>query len=344
MTEVSDIQVPQVNELPVVPLRSEAGNTFAIKAEAFVAALPTFRVGMIALESVTRQLALIAQEKATAAVGSATAAANSATAAGTAKAAAESAKTAAASSATAAGTAKTAAEAAKTAAAGSATAAATSAVYAKDRLDYVITQAGLTVNTADATQLQAALLRVQKKNNPIIRLTKNQALAGTTGSTPNDWAAHANCTFEKVCTVTTTTPNTRPVIARDLLTYIGIVNETYLFREFAIWRVTWPANTPYLMFQTVNLSNYITTCAAYTKVESGQVTGAWTTGADSTWKLTGEIASGNKPHWYWNIHPVPSTAAGSLLFALPAAVIGAVNLNDQQNWAIYPYIGDQQYD
>lgn len=130
MTDVNSIQVPQINSLPPAPLRSEAGNTFAIKAEAFVAALPAFRVGMIALESVTRQLALIAQEEAAAAANSATAAANSATAAGSAKAAAESAKTAAASSATAAGTAKTAAEAAKTAAAASATAAATSAAAA----------------------------------------------------------------------------------------------------------------------------------------------------------------------------------------------------------------------
>lgn len=165
MTDVNSIQVPQVNSLPPAPLRSEAGNTFAVKAEAFVAALPQFRIGMIALESVMRQLALIAQEEAAAAANSATAAANSATAAGSAKAAAESAKTAAASSATAAGTAKTAAEAAKTAAAASATAAAasatnaaTSAVYAKDRLDYVVTQAGLTLNTSDTSQLQKAIV------------------------------------------------------------------------------------------------------------------------------------------------------------------------------------------
>lgn len=130
MTDVNSIQVPQVNSLPPAPLRSEAGNTFAVKAEAFVAALPQFRIGMIALESVMRQLALIAQEEAAAAANSATAAANSATAAGSAKAAAESAKTAAASSATAAGTAKTAAEAAKTAAATSATNAANSATTA----------------------------------------------------------------------------------------------------------------------------------------------------------------------------------------------------------------------
>lgn len=137
MTDVNSIQVPQVNSLPPAPLRSEAGNTFAVKAEAFVAALPQFRIGMIALESVTRQLALIAQEEAGNAATASTAAANSATAAETAKTAAEASKTAAASSATAAATAKTAAEASKTAAAGSATAAANSATAAANSVNPV---------------------------------------------------------------------------------------------------------------------------------------------------------------------------------------------------------------
>lgn len=141
MTDVNSIEVPQVNSLPPVPLRSEAGNSFALKSEAFVAALPPFRIGMIALESATRQLALIAQEEAT----SATNAADSATA-----------------SAGSALTSKNAAATSASNAATSAAAAAANAVYAKNRIDHVITQNGLTVDVNDVTQLQKALISATK--------------------------------------------------------------------------------------------------------------------------------------------------------------------------------------
>ena len=109
--------------------------------------------------------------------------------------------------------------------------------------------------------------------------------------------------------------------------------------------MSWTANTPYLMYQFLNLTNYLSTVAAYTKIESGTVHSACAEGVTNTWKLTGQQEGGNMPHVYWILHPLPSNnGAGSLLFALPAAVIGPVDLNNQQNWALYPYIGDTQYD
>lgn len=169
MTDVNSIEVPQVNSLPPVPLRSEAGNSFALKSEAFVAALPAFRIGMIALESVTRQLALIAQAEALAAASYAAAAADSTgsalaskNAAATSASNAATSASSAASSASSATTSKNAAATSASNAAASETAAGANAVYAKNRIDHVITQSGLTVDVNDATQLQKALISATK--------------------------------------------------------------------------------------------------------------------------------------------------------------------------------------
>jgi hypothetical protein len=127
MTDINSIEVPQVNSLPPVPLRSEAGNTFALKSEAFVAALPAFRIGMIALESVTRQLALIAQAEALAAASYAAAAADSTGSALASKNAAATSASNAATSASSAASSASSATTSKNAAATSASAAASSA-------------------------------------------------------------------------------------------------------------------------------------------------------------------------------------------------------------------------
>jgi hypothetical protein len=184
-----------------------------------------------------------------------------------------------------------------------------------------------------------------KHYNAIIRLTKNQALLGDTGSPPTGWAAHPNCTFENVCNIGSNgNPASRHPIAKELLAFIGIENALYFGKGFNIWRVSWPANTPYLMYQYVHTSNFLTTTAAYTKLEAGSVSGVWADGIKNTWSLTGQQLGGNMPHTYCFIHPTPSSSAGSLLCALPAAVIGRVDLTEQQRWAMYPYIGDTQYD
>jgi len=226
-------------------------------------------------------------------------------------------------------------------AATSSAASATNAAYAKNKIDHLISRSAMTPSN-DATQLQRAVMN----NSPIIRLTKNQALTGSSGSPPTGWYGHPNCTFENVCNVgSDANPENRHPLAKELLDYIGIRNVAYFGRGFNIWRITWPAGTPSLMHQFLNLTNYLSTVAAYTKLESGAVFGAWADGATNTWKLTGQQTGGNMPHTYWMIHPYPvNNGAGSLLFALPAAVIGPVDLNNQQNWALYPYIGDTQYD
>ena len=226
-------------------------------------------------------------------------------------------------------------------AATSSAASATNAVYAKNKIDHLIVRSGLALSN-DASLLQKAVMY----NSAIIRLTKNQALLGASGSPPTGWNAHPNCTFENVCNVgSDANPENRHPLAKELLDYIGIRNVAYISKGFNIWRITWPAGTPYLMYQFLNLTNYLSTVAGYTKLESGAVVGDWGDGATNAWKLTGQQSGGNMPHTYWTLHPLSSNnGAGSLLFALPAAVIGPVDLNNQQNWALYPYIGDQQYD
>lgn len=221
----------------------------------------------------------------------------------------------------------------------SAAAAAVNAAYAKNKIDHLISRSAMTPSN-DATQLQRAVMN----NSPIIRLTKNQALTGSSGSPPTGWYGHPSCTYENVCNIDSdANPENRHPLAKELLDYIGIRNVVYFGKGFNIWRITWTAGTPYLMYQFLNLTNYLSTVAAYTKLESGAVFGDWADGATNTWKLTGQQTGGNMPHAFWRIHPCPANN-GSLLFALPAAVIGPVDLNNQQNWALYPYIGDTQYD
>lgn len=179
----------------------------------------------------------------------------------------------------------------------------------------------------------------------ILRLTKNQALLGNSGGLPTGWAAHPNCTFENVCNIGSANPDSRHPIAQELLSLIGIKDVFHFGRGFNIWRISWPANTPYLMYQAVITSNYLTTVAAYTKLESGAIGGAWAEGATNEWRLTGMQVGGNMAHTYYMIHPVALyPTAGALLMALPAAVIGRADINDQQRWALYPYVGDTQYD
>lgn len=226
-----------------------------------------------------------------------------------------------------------------------------------DELINLIEKSGIDPASNDLEQIYKAVVKIAtdksneskqaaKFTNPIIRLTKNQSLMGNSGSPPTGWSAHPNCIFENVCNVgSNADPNTRHPFAQELLDSIGIKPVVSLGLGFNIWRISWPANTPYLMYQFLNCSNYTNTVAAYTKLESGSVSGAWAHGATAgEWKLTGQQTGGNMLHAYWMIHPIPSSAAGSLLFALPAAVIGVVDINDNKHWSLYPYIGDTQYD
>ena len=204
-----------------------------------------------------------------------------------------------------------------------------------------------TLHEQTRAELTAAVndhIKNAKYKNAILRLTKNQALLGSSGSPPTGWYAHSNCVFENICNIGSTEPSTRHPLAQELLTYIGLNDVVHFGLGFNIWRVSWPANTPYLMYQFLNLSNYFYTVAAYTKLEAGSVRGCWAEGAANSWKLTGQQTAGNMLHAYWMIHPIPSNAAGSLLFAVPAAVIGVVDIDNPRHWSIYPYVGDTQHD
>lgn len=224
-------------------------------------------------------------------------------------------------------------------------AAASSANAASSSASGAASSAANAGSAAQAAAGSAAQAATSASSMPIIRLTKNQALIGSSGSAPTGWTAHPSCTLTNICNVGSESPSGRHPIAQELLNYIGINHVMYFGLGFNIWRIDWTASTPYLMFQFLNLSNPLMTVAAYTKLESGQVAGCWAEGATNTWKLTGQQAVGGMMHQYWMLHPTPvNNSAGSLLFALPAAVTGKLNLSNPQQWALYPYIGDQQYD
>lgn len=91
-----------ISALPTPPARSDAPATFISRADAFLAALPTFRTEANTLETTVEGYKTAAAASATASANSATASANSATASANSASAAAASATAAANNASAA--------------------------------------------------------------------------------------------------------------------------------------------------------------------------------------------------------------------------------------------------
>ena len=137
-----------ITPLPAAPDPSMSEEDFDATATEFTAALPPLVTEINALipQINAESAAIDADAQATAAAKNA--AATSASGAATSASNAATSASGAASSASSAYTAKLAAE--------------TNAVYAKNRIDHVITQNGLTVDVNDVTQLQTALISATK--------------------------------------------------------------------------------------------------------------------------------------------------------------------------------------
>lgn len=198
---------------------------------------------------------------------------------------------------------------------------------------------------AQLEQSIADYLIVARSEYPILRLSKNQYLSGDSGSPPTHWGAHPNCTFEKICTVygAAQLANRHPESILLLETIKLPSPNGYIGKPFNIWRMRWTAETPYTMYQEVHMSNAITGCFAYTRLESGSISDHWARGAGPEWALTGQFYGGGDAGSWANCHPYPGSGAGSILFALPAVVIGKRSADDKI-WGLYPYLGDAMYD
>jgi hypothetical protein len=81
--------------------------------------------------------------------------------------------------------------------------------------------------------------------------------------------------------------------------------------------------------------------AAFVKVTSGQVSGAWAEGAVmDEWKLCGTVYRGLGGQGYSSSHPYALSDSGSMLVALPATVLGHVDLSEPLNWWLFPELND----
>ena len=179
---------------------------------------------------------------------------------------------------------------------------------------------------------------------PHYRVSTNQVLVGsTTGAadTVNGWMLNATCgaQLDFVQLVQSNLPwDERSDVEKELLTAMGRANATYLHAHFSIYRLSW-SNGPcdWLMYQRAP-SLPVLFSAAFTKRELGTVQGAWATGNDVTWKLTGKAFFGSEsPGGYVNPHPSTTTPSGAILVAMPANVAGWVNLSQPLNWGWFPY-------
>lgn len=188
-------------------------------------------------------------------------------------------------------------------------------------------------------------LLAQEHGYSTLRLSANQRLLGA-GATPDGWLVEPSMTLAKVFTVNTDVLwANRGVEEKALLTAMGLEGVRYINEAFDVWRMSWttlPADPAfqYTLYQKVVGSGAVTV-AAMTKLESGSISNYWAEGAQlGAWKNTGQHVAGS-PLGYLHIHPMRASTAGSLLFALPAAVSGHVEL-DAKKWGQYPYIGNTQ--
>ena len=173
---------------------------------------------------------------------------------------------------------------------------------------------------------------------PVYRMTANQELNGTANAiTGWDINAGAGVSVTHVMTVSNNVPwASRSAEERALLTAMGRAGTQYIKSPFRVYRMSWITAGNWTMFQHITqLPNY--TVAAFTKLESGQISGHWAEGATTSWRLTGVHgipgASG-----YDHIHPTSISSSGSILVAMPAAVAGWVDLSRPINWGWFPYV------
>lgn len=181
---------------------------------------------------------------------------------------------------------------------------------------------------------------------PFYRMTLNQTLEPIPGGgadTIADWEPNGDpqcgVALQFVQKVSKFLPwANRSAEEKALLTAMGRPNVDYLFSDFNIYRVSWTGANCWTLGQRVPTQPHFTV-AAFTKLESGALSGNyafWANGATDTWSLTGQHVEPNA-EGYLSAPPYTATEAGSLLFALPAVVVGWVDLSKSLNWGWFPY-------
>lgn len=173
---------------------------------------------------------------------------------------------------------------------------------------------------------------------PFYRMTANQALNGT-ANTITGWEINsgAGVTVTHLFTVNNNVVwGSRSAEEQALLTAMGRAGTQHITSPFRVYRMSWTTQGSWTMYQRIaKLPSYTT--AAFTKLESGQISGQWATGATSTWSLTGTHAAPSASG-YDHIHPISASPSGSILVAMPAAVAGWVDLSRPINWGWFPYV------
>lgn len=221
----------------------------------------------------------------------------------------------------------------------------TELVQASDRLTGVV-EGKISDIDSKVQQAQTQVddyIATARGETPYYRISKNQALAGTDGHVPDFWHSGEGITYTLVQSVNDSVDWVdRTPEEQELLTAMNSTNTRYVSVPFNIWRMDWTlADHTHTLYQRVNAPVPITV-AAMTKLISGSTYASWAQGVTNEWTLTG-VHEGLTPHRYSHIHPYRTSATGSMLFALPAAIAGHIPL-DAKNWSLFPYIGDTQND
>lgn len=174
---------------------------------------------------------------------------------------------------------------------------------------------------------------------PFYRMTANQELNSASATNIDGWGVNTGqgMSVQYQFTVNTNVAfSARTAEEQALLTAMGRAGVQYIKSPFRVYRLSWTQAGVWTMFQHIpQLPTYTT--AAFTKLESGAISGQWADGTKATWSLTG-VHETPAANGYQHIHPITGSVTGSLLVAMPASVAGFVDLRRPINWGWFPYV------
>ncbi|MBO1894236.1 hypothetical protein HNW13_000250 [Shewanella sp. BF02_Schw] len=174
---------------------------------------------------------------------------------------------------------------------------------------------------------------------PRIIITRNQVLdIDPSTGLPFGMSVNASVTVTEHLTIIQN--NVRPaeqlLVLQQMEEDIGanLGKTAYYRRPFKIMKVSWVNNPGWLLFpqaaddpSSVSIPvNTFITLGAFVKVLSGGATGSWAQGSElGTWVFCNQKLSPAGFGAYANLHPIPLSASGEMLIALPAAITGHID-------------------
>lgn len=194
--------------------------------------------------------------------------------------------------------------------------------------------------TAENTaKVDTELARILTKL-PRIIITKNQVLdTDLSTGLPKGLSVNANVTVTEYMTMSqeAVKPSEQIALLEQMEADMGADLRKYAFwrRPFKIVKISWINSPTWLAFPqaaddssavSIPVNTFIT-LGAFVKVLSGTIDGAWANNNQGgKWTFCNTKLTPSGFGSYMNLHPIPTSATGELLVALPAAITGHIDI------------------